>query len=117
MAIVIVPVNAVAVLANASRAVTCTAGAIVTPAVALLGCCEKTRTLAAPGVALAVKATGLPLSVPLVALNVLLPVPAVAPSVQLVSVAIPLAPVDSVAGDAGLIEPPPAVTVKVTLTP
>src|SRR6185436_1845340 len=49
---VIVPVNAVAVLPWLSRAVTWTDGAMPTPAVALLGCCVNTSTLAVPGVML-----------------------------------------------------------------
>jgi hypothetical protein len=73
--------------------------------------------VAGPAVAVAVNASGLPLSDPLVTLSVLLFVPAAVPRVQLVNVAIPLAPVASVAGDTGLIDPPPPVTVNVTLTP
>ena len=43
--------------------------------------------------------------------------PATVPSVQLVTVAMPLALVCTVAGDAGVIAPPPPVTVNVTETP
>src|SRR5207247_9110461 len=42
------PLNPVAVLPSASKPVTCTAGAIVTPAVVLVGCTLNTRPLAAP---------------------------------------------------------------------
>ena len=47
----------------------------------------------------------------------LLLVPAVVPTVHDVSVATPDASVATVPPDAGLVEPPPAVTVKVTATP
>ena len=60
----------------------------------------------------AVKVTGEPLRLPLVAVKVL--APAVAPSVQLPTVAMPAALV--VAGEP-VTEPPPEATVKVTLTP
>src|SRR5438046_6014538 len=46
------PVNPVAVLLLASRAVTCTAGVIVAPAVVLLGCTENTSCVAVPAVIL-----------------------------------------------------------------
>ena len=49
-AMVTVPVNAVAVLPNWSRAVTVTAGVIGVPAVAALGCAVKARWLAVAGV-------------------------------------------------------------------
>ena len=73
------------------------------------------------GVPDAVKVIGLPASgVPegplALAVSVLLFAPAVGPSVQLVSAAIPLALVFTTAGDAGTVAPPPAVTVKVTAT-
>jgi hypothetical protein len=45
-------VNPVAVLPWLSRAVTWTAGAIATPAVAFVGCTVKNRALAAPAVML-----------------------------------------------------------------
>src|SRR6266576_2619701 len=50
IATVTLPVNPVAVFPWASRAVTCTAGAIVAPAVALLGGTVNTSWLAVPGV-------------------------------------------------------------------
>jgi hypothetical protein len=68
-----------------------------------------------PTMPVAEKTIGLPVS-PLDAAEILF-APATAPSVQLVSAAIPLAFVTTVAGLAGLIEPPPPVTVNVTLTP
>src|SRR5256714_10932825 len=46
------PVKPVAVLPNASRAVTCTAGVIVAPAAALDGCTVKNSALAGAGVML-----------------------------------------------------------------
>src|SRR2546423_1554444 len=52
MATVTFPVNPVAVLLLASRAVTCTAGVIVAPAVVLLGCTENTSCVAGPAVIL-----------------------------------------------------------------
>jgi len=51
-AAVTLPVNPVAVLPSASRAVTCTAGAIVTPAVVLVGCTLNTNWLAVPAATL-----------------------------------------------------------------
>src|SRR5256886_17565142 len=48
-AAVTLPLNPVAVLPSASRAVTCTAGAIVAPAVALFGCTLNNRKRAVPG--------------------------------------------------------------------
>src|SRR5262245_54483307 len=69
----------------------------------------------APGVPVAVNASGLPVSPVDAALSVF--APAVVPSVQLVSAAMPLALVAIVAGDAGVIVPPPPVTVNVTFTP
>src|SRR5204862_363827 len=50
----LVPAKLVAVLPRLSRAVTCTAGVIVAPADAALGCTVKTSTLAARGVTLKV---------------------------------------------------------------
>ena len=61
---------------------------------------------------MAVKVTGEPLSVPLLAVRVLAPAPA--PSVQLPTVAMPAALVVAVRPVA---EPPPEATAKVTLTP
>ena len=52
MASVTLPVNPVAVLLLASRAVTCTAGVIVAPAVVLLGYTENTSCVAVPAVIL-----------------------------------------------------------------
>ncbi len=46
------PLNPVAVFPCASRAVTCTAGAIVAPAVVFVGCTVKASWLAEPGVML-----------------------------------------------------------------
>ncbi len=43
-------VNPVAVFPSASRAVSCTAGVIVTPAVVLLGCTVNASWVAVPGV-------------------------------------------------------------------
>ena len=72
-------------------------------------------SLTPPAVPVAVNVTGLPVRPALAALNVF--VPAVVPSVQEVSVAMPLAFVAMVAGEAGTIVPPPPVTVNVTTTP
>src|SRR5882762_3245203 len=69
--------------------------------------------LAVPAVPVAVKVTGLPVSVPDVAVKVL--VPAVVPSVHDVAVAIPFVPV--VTGVVGLTVPPPDATANVTATP
>ena len=74
-----------------------------------------TNADAAPGVPVALNVTGLPLSPAAVAVTVF--APAVAPSVQLVNVAIPLAFVLTLAGVAGTITPPPTVRVNVTTTP
>src|SRR5204863_1376338 len=52
MATVTLPANPVAVLPCASRAVTCTAGAIVAPAVVVPGCTVNASWLATPGVML-----------------------------------------------------------------
>src|SRR5437899_10234988 len=52
MASVTLPVNPVAVLLLASRAVTCTAGVIVAPADVVLGCTENTSCVAVPAVIL-----------------------------------------------------------------
>ena len=60
----------------------------------------------------AVKVTGEPVRLPLLAVRVLLP--AVAPSVQLPTVAMPAA---LVVAEGPLAEPPPEATAKVTLTP
>ena len=70
---------------------------------------------AAPAVPVAVNVNGEPVSPAAVALSVF--APAVVPSVQPVTAAIPSAPVATVAGDAGSIEPPPDATANVTETP
>src|SRR5439155_914737 len=69
--------------------------------------------LAAPAVPVAVKVTGLPVSVPDVAVRVF--GPAVGPRVHDVTAAIPFAFVGT--GVVGLTVPPPEATAKVTLTP
>src|SRR2546425_13263142 len=51
-AAVTLPLNPVAVLPSVYKAVTCTAGATVTPAVVLVGCTLNTRRLAAPAATL-----------------------------------------------------------------
>jgi hypothetical protein len=68
---------------------------------------------AAPGVPVTVKVTGLPESVPEVAVSVF--VPTAVPSVHAVTAAIPSTPVGTAV--VGLTLPPPAVTAKVTATP
>src|SRR5439155_17726403 len=69
--------------------------------------------VAAPAVPVAVNVTGLPVSVPEVAVSVF--GPAVVPSVHEVTAAIPFAPV--VTGVVGVTVPPPDATAKVTATP
>jgi hypothetical protein len=64
-----------------------------------------------------VNVTGLPPKPAELAVNELLFVPAELPTIQLVSVAIPLALVLIVAGLAGVELPPPAVIVNITATP
>src|SRR5437867_9045779 len=60
---VTVPAKAVAVLPCASRAVTCTAGEMVAPAAALLGCTVKPSVAAAPALsAIALELAGLRLA-------------------------------------------------------
>ena len=91
-------------------------GLIVTPLCALAGGCVTMVILfATPAAPVALKVTGLPVRPVEVAVMVL--VPTTLPSVQLVSDAIPLALVLTVAGLDGLELPPPAVTVKTTATP
>src|SRR5438128_11827226 len=51
-AAVTLPLNPVAVLPSVSKAVTCTAGATVTPAVVLVGCTLNTNWLAVPAATL-----------------------------------------------------------------
>jgi len=77
------------------------------------GCVVIASCVAAPAVPVALKVTGLPVSPAAVAVTVF--APATVPSVQLVSVAMPLAFVTTVVG--GAMIPPPAVTANVTLTP
>src|SRR5207245_1620712 len=90
MASVMFPVNCVAVLPNASRAVTCTGGVITAPAGVLLGGTVNASCVAVPAVPSAVKVTGLPVTPDGEAVAVRVFVPTVWPSVQLPTVAIPL---------------------------
>ena len=69
---------------------------------------------AAPGVALAVKVRGLPVRPALVAVRVLLLVPAVVPSFQEPTVAMPEA---LVVWEPPVTEPPPVAAAKVTEAP
>ena len=71
-----------------------------------------TYLVAAPAVPVAVKVSGEPVRPGLVAVSVL--APAVVPSVQLPTVAMPDA---LVVADAPVTEPPPEATAKVTATP
>ncbi len=80
--------------------------------VALAGVSVDCVASAAPAMPVALKTTGEPVRPPLVAVRVL--APAIVPSIQLPSVAMPLA---LVVGEAPVTEPPPPVTAKVTLTP
>ena len=92
-----------------------TAGGTVTAVPTRADCASPAWTaiwLAAPAVAVAVKVTGLPWSEPEVAVSVF--GPAVLPSVQLVTVAMPLAPVVCAAP---VTAPPPVAGAKVTATP
>jgi len=82
------------------------------PLVAPFGWVVTASCVAAPAVPVAVNVTGLPVSPATVAVTVF--APAFVPSVQLVSVATPLAFVSTVVG--GAMVPPPAVTANVTLT-
>jgi len=106
------PVNPVAVFPCASSAVTCTAGVIAAPAGVVLGCTENTSCVAVPAVPFAVNVTGLPESDPDAAVSVFCP--AVGPSVQLPTAAIPLA---SVVWAAPVTLPLPGPGAKVTDTP
>jgi hypothetical protein len=98
--------------------VTFTLGAALT-AVPIVVDCAVTEFAAmvvgAPTPPVAENVTGLPVSPFTAAVSVL--APAVVPSVQLVSVATPLAFVTTVAGLAGLVVPAPPVTVNTMLTP
>ena len=79
------------------------------------GCVAIASRAGAPAVPVAVKLRGLPV-IPLpLAVAVSRFVPAVVPSVQDVTAAIPSAPV--VTGVVGLTLPPPAATANVTATP
>src|SRR5689334_8947874 len=69
VALVMVAVELVTVLANASWTVTCTAGAIATPATAFAGCTVKASLVAAAGLMLNADDVA-PASVPEVALSV-----------------------------------------------
>jgi hypothetical protein len=94
----------------------CTTGcwANATPLCALPdGAVVSTSWVAAPAVPVAVKVTGLPESVPDVAVSVF--VPAVGLSVHAVNVAMPSVPV--LTGVVGVIVPLPAAGVNVTATP
>jgi hypothetical protein len=92
--------------------------ATVFPAVALWLVAELAVMLVAGAVVPdAAKVTGLPLKPVAVAVRVLLSVPTDGPRVQLVSEATPDPLVLMLAGLAGLVAPPPAVTMKVTATP
>jgi hypothetical protein len=102
----------VAVLPYTSWALTCTAGVIGTPAWAAVGCCVNASFVAGPGVAVVVKVTGLPLKLPEVAVRV--SGPAVVPSVQLPTVAMPVA---FVCWDPPVTLPPPERTAKVIVVP
>lgn len=79
------------------------------------GCVVITNCVAAPVVPVALNVTGLPDRPAADAVTVF--APSVAPCVQLVSVAMPLAFVVTVAGVAGTITPPPTVRVNITATP
>ena len=70
---------------------------------------------AGPATPVAEKFTGEPVKPSTVAVSVF--APATVPSVQLVRAATPLAFVATVAGDTGLIVPPPEATTKFTATP
>lgn len=71
--------------------------------------------LAAPAKPVALKMTGLPVDTDADAVTLL--GPAAVPSVQVVSVAIPLAFEVTRAGLAGTIDPPPPLTANATVTP
>src|SRR5436190_5029959 len=103
-------------LLNWSR--TTTDGGALTPPFAAADC-EVTllaiRLFAAPGKAFAVKARGLPARPDTAAVTVFAPV--VVPRVQDASVATPAASLVTVPPEAGLVAPPPDVTVNVTAMP
>src|SRR5512134_3978608 len=110
MATVTLPVKPVVVVPMRSRAVTCTAGAIATPADVVLGWTVNASWLGAPAPAVAVNDTGDPAS-PLTLAEAVW-APTVLPSTR-VACASPVALVTEV----GVIEPPPAVIAQVTVTP
>src|SRR6267142_60846 len=91
IATLMLPVNCVAVLPNASRAVTSTGGVITAPAGVLAGATVNASCVAAPGTPSAVKVTGVPVIPEPVAVAVRVFVPGVWFRVQLPTVAIPLA--------------------------
>ena len=101
------PASVTFTLGDAATAVPAVAVCVVTEFDAIV--------VAVPTVPVAVNVTGLPVS-PVAAAAIVL-VPALAPTVHVVSVATPLAFVTIVAGVAGVIAPPPAVSVKITLAP
>src|SRR5882724_11279886 len=113
IASVTVPVNAVAVLPCASCAVTWTAGVIEAPAVALDGCTENTRRVAAPAAMLngALGTVGRPLA----AMVSVYPVPILS-ILKVANVATPLRAATVVVPDSappsGLV-PIPAITLPV----
>src|SRR5437667_327893 len=110
---VTVPAKAVAVLPCASRAVTCTAGEMVAPAAALLGCTVKPSVTAAPALsAMALEVAGLSPVAP--KLSVYVPAaPLIAKPLKL---AAPLEPVVAVAFDRVAPAGPLAI-VAVTTSP
>jgi hypothetical protein len=96
-----------------SRTSTVTTGLIVDPATTAPGWLTKANWIAAPAVPVAVKVTGEPLNVPLVAVSVF--APAVVPSVQAGLVAMPAPSVVAVPLEPKM--PEPVATAKVTDTP
>src|SRR2546428_833098 len=114
MATVTLPAKAGSVLPKLSWALTWTAGLMTTPTAVLpLGWTVKASWVAEPGVAVAVKVTGLPASPGAVAVSVF--GPATVPSIQLPGPASPLPVVVTGLGPVRL--PPPEATANVTLTP
>jgi hypothetical protein len=93
----------------------CTTGwvAKAAPLAPPTGCVVMANCVAAPAVPVAVKVTGEPLRLPLVAVSVL--APAVVPRVQAGLVAMPALSVVTAPVEAN--EPPPVATAKVTDTP
>jgi hypothetical protein len=105
--------SVVTVLPKKSRI--CTTGCVAkaAPLAPPTGCVVIANCVAAPGVPVAVKVTGEPLKLPLVAVSVL--APAVVPRVQAGLVATPALSVVTVLGEPN--EPPPVTTAKVTDAP